>query len=524
MFLNAFPGRPGAVPGKPSGSPKRPYFDFVVGQRKKYIPNSGPPLAPITIMPVHDKDGIILDLVQLDNLPRYLVGYEDKPHLRVAVKLQNILSWVSPLTLENWEYEQLKLRQKQIEDKVLPRIKAREERKKQKAKLAVKSRAKGGHFGTRKRKRRTAPIEPDLGENIAPGMGMMPTASVSGPARRNQPVEEEPSFTSPKIKQSQRPSLAGSHKPQGLADLLDIDSDEDEDDNDLALEAQLNAGFAASSNDLYSGTASPEPPHKKQFRAPTSRLREQGLSTSSASTSDTDTKRRRSERNASVAVTSSREALNIYEDLERKSKSNQNTPQKPKSYFQEKYSSTFQQKHSASGSSKVFKSPFSNEKASSSRPQKDPSPEPAPGDEEMPPTEDDDQEYEVECILDDETRKLADGSRKKFYLIKWVGGWDKTWEPSENVGTDAVVDYKDRKKAGEVGVADTKKGKGKATSKAVADDNDVEMTGAWNDIESDQDELFVGGGKGLEAGMGLEIQGQPRGEVVDDDSDDSNPF
>jgi hypothetical protein len=36
------------------------YFDFVVAERPKYTPGSGPPLAPISVLPPHDKDGYII--------------------------------------------------------------------------------------------------------------------------------------------------------------------------------------------------------------------------------------------------------------------------------------------------------------------------------------------------------------------------------------------------------------------------------------------------------------------------------
>ena len=48
-----------------------------------------------------------------------------------------------------------------------------------------------------------------------------------------------------------------------------------------------------------------------------------------------------------------------------------------------------------------------------------------------------DEEYNVECILDMETRIVA-GNTVRFYLIKWEGDWENTWEPQENVGYLAI--------------------------------------------------------------------------------------
>src|ERR1700712_4749359 len=79
------------------------HFDFVVAQRPRYIPGSGPEVEDPTIMPVHDKDGIIDGKLHLEGEKfRYVVTYKDKPHLRVSVQPDNILDWVSPRTFERY--------------------------------------------------------------------------------------------------------------------------------------------------------------------------------------------------------------------------------------------------------------------------------------------------------------------------------------------------------------------------------------------------------------------------------------
>ena len=104
MFPNTFTDR-----SRPGGGKRRCKqhltFDFVVAERPMYVPGSGPPLAPVTVMPAHDKDGIIQGEVKMDKKLKYIVGYEKHPYLRVSVKPQNILDWVSPRTLEDWEFE-----------------------------------------------------------------------------------------------------------------------------------------------------------------------------------------------------------------------------------------------------------------------------------------------------------------------------------------------------------------------------------------------------------------------------------
>jgi len=48
-------------------------------------------------------------------------------------------------------------------------------------------------------------------------------------------------------------------------------------------------------------------------------------------------------------------------------------------------------------------------------------------------SDDENEEYNVESILDVETR-IVDGRPVRYYLIKWEGDWENTWEPQENVG------------------------------------------------------------------------------------------
>ena len=90
MFTNAFTDR--SRPESRKRSRRRRFsFDFVVAERAIYFPGSGPPLAPISVMAPHDKDGIIEGRIIIDKVPMYIVTYEQHPYLRVSVKPQNIL-------------------------------------------------------------------------------------------------------------------------------------------------------------------------------------------------------------------------------------------------------------------------------------------------------------------------------------------------------------------------------------------------------------------------------------------------
>lgn len=93
----------------------------------KYRPGSGPSPPRITLRPVHDSDAFIVDKVVL---PRghfnphsesrqrrcyYIIGWPDLPAARPVVDASKILDYVSPRTLEDWEYQDALRREKERE-------------------------------------------------------------------------------------------------------------------------------------------------------------------------------------------------------------------------------------------------------------------------------------------------------------------------------------------------------------------------------------------------------------------------
>lgn len=93
----------------------------------KYRPGSGPSPPRITLRPVHDSDAFIVDKVVL---PRghshphsesrqrrcyYIIGWPDLPAARPVVDASKILDYVSPRTLEDWEYQDALQREKELE-------------------------------------------------------------------------------------------------------------------------------------------------------------------------------------------------------------------------------------------------------------------------------------------------------------------------------------------------------------------------------------------------------------------------
>ena len=429
MFLNAFTDR-----SRPHGQKRRCTqqltFDFVVAERPMYVPGSGPPLAPITVMQKHDKDGVIQGEVKMDNQLRYVVGYEKHPYLRVSVKPQNILDWVSPRTLEDWEFEKTKAEYQADEDELLPKIMAREQRKKLKEEGGRPSRASDGPKKTWSRKRKRPPTpEP-------------PLSSHSGRKRRDVDTEGEAALGI----SLRRPSLSTPVKQRGLADVLNFeDSEEEEDsfaeDTTELIDLQLNGTPTGSSKlrveIVRSPTTSPDPQPLKSKKPQAFDRRETksgsiptasgagGRETRSSSSSHPPSRR------DSVAATSSRQARAIYEKLELMSQAKAGSLTEKYAYSGKPPTSS--QRQAAANASARHKSETPKRKKSAT----------------PKPVEEDDAEYEVDAIVADAYRKNKKGKLGLWYLIKWVGEWENTWEPAENVGAEAIAEYQAKKTAEE---------------------------------------------------------------------------
>lgn len=508
MFLNSSSGldSQGLVPVRPQDSE----FDFVVAERPEYIPGSGPPLAPISIMPAHNNtNGYILAQFENHGHPRYIVSYQDKPYLRVSVAPENILNWVSPRTFEEYEYKQTQLRAGNGKGKAKadPSQQIFEPRDEENS----KQKGKPG------RKRKHAVME----EGDGPSKRLMGPPSRIGRPRKSV---EEPVFVSP-----QRPTLTSPSKQRGLADMVDTESEEDEElPTDIAIEAQLNRTMATRPRSRLgrdvsmSENSSPEPSRSSSKKctakqglepAPTRDPRSSSGQTrgslsrsGSVSTTSNEAKRqRRSARNDSVATTSSREARIVHDDLERRNKKS------PSKSF-DQYS--FLAKH---------------------KKKEKPAPEPEPDEEDE--EDEGEGEFEVREIVEDEVLKV--GKKQKpvtYYRIRWVGDWDLTREPAGNVGSEAIAEYKRKKALGYVSIAhlwyseegkklDKRKGEIEPESLLVKPSKKRTKGGKGSDgadDESDPESFCDNPSKKSTRGLAAKFAEPARGEVIDDDDDETD--
>lgn len=472
-----------------------PTFDFIIGARPKYIPGSGPPLAPITIMPPHDKDGFIIDKVHFKKQLRYLVGYKHHPQLKVSVQPQNILDWVSRYALEDWESKRYEAEEKRREEEELPAILAKEERRRKR--LEAMSRAAQGIDG-RKLKRKRPADEYAFGTSDRPAklgrVGRPPRTKYmaqSGLAGREQP-EEEIVFTSPRLTQrsplSQQPSLSTPSRRFTNRTIIEEESNGyDSVDTDMAIDLQL--GLTDTARTPRSSRKSLDRLGEGQTRSLSNFNEADSSNDEGRGGTPIESNRRPSflpDHNA-VAATSSREALKIYEDLERKNRSSANPltvdAQSPLKQTPSLFSSYADYKRS----NPTFSTP------ARSLPLQ---PRILPKDFQYHPLFDgredteEESEYEINKILDQDLRR-ENGKQVVYYLIDWVGDeYESTWEPAENVSPEAIADFKERLRE-------------ERTSMRLNGESSVDRAHTW------LEEFGTGNGKGK--------RNRVRGAVIDSD-------
>ncbi|KAI0502790.1 hypothetical protein F5B22DRAFT_632029 [Xylaria bambusicola] len=120
--------------------PRRSRIEIPLPSKPRdYRPGDGPPLAPIRVNLEHDTDAFIIEKRVLPGKPingdlklelYYIVGWPNLPNARVAILATKILDYVSPWTLEDWEYEQSLERDKEEEERSAAEKRKQEERAK----------------------------------------------------------------------------------------------------------------------------------------------------------------------------------------------------------------------------------------------------------------------------------------------------------------------------------------------------------------------------------------------------------
>lgn len=107
--------------GKPATGRPKTTIEIPLPSIKKYTRGSGPPPPPITLAPPRDSTAYIIDQFVLpvlkDTKPDsrrrifYHIGFTDIPAARLLVPCNEVLDYVSPRELEEWEYDALQIKE-----------------------------------------------------------------------------------------------------------------------------------------------------------------------------------------------------------------------------------------------------------------------------------------------------------------------------------------------------------------------------------------------------------------------------
>ncbi|EFW99914.1 chromatin organization modifier, chromo domain containing protein [Grosmannia clavigera kw1407] len=103
-------------------------FEIRIYDQPHYVAGQTPPQPPITLVPPRDTDAFIIDKVvtpfyvlpeeerTVRRVLNYVVGWPDRPLERLLVPCTQILDYVSPRELEDWEYTRMLRDQREIDD------------------------------------------------------------------------------------------------------------------------------------------------------------------------------------------------------------------------------------------------------------------------------------------------------------------------------------------------------------------------------------------------------------------------
>ncbi|KAG9236277.1 hypothetical protein BJ875DRAFT_439572 [Amylocarpus encephaloides] len=462
---------------KTSQAPPSTYVQVVVTEgvrvyisdRPEYIPNPRSYLDPISLIATHDLDGVIKQEVQVDPFTwYYIVTHPNQPALNVRVKPQNIGNWVSARTLETWEIKQSAIREKDQEEY---HKKIQGKRKKGKRKLGTVQ----------------DPEEPEEREQLPWNWRRSSAAfadtilpftspdSKGGVDTKENPVKI---FQSPTKSPGKGPSLASPVVMLGLnttmaSDGIDDSNDNEEDeDEDAAIAFQLNSEI--SHPNWRRSTSSRSALHISLF--------EKGSQSRSGSSIGSATHRRlglpalgvsnppkpagRSPLFSGTPPSASMSSLATFQEHENPEKAQRSplmdnmskrshvTSSPSKNNGKVVSESVSQRYSNFKKGPTMFNTSGSQEPPLKSVPRPydlDPEPNADNGEElfseEDASGDDVEDEWEVEEIVKDEMRENASGSLELRYLIRWIGDYDDTWEPSKYVSADLISSYKAKKRS-----------------------------------------------------------------------------
>ena len=444
---------------------------------RPYRPGDGPALTPITLALKNDSDAFIIDKqVLLSQNARgehrkemwYVVGWPDLPAGRVAINARRIYDYVSPRTLEDFEYGLTLERERQEEEE--ERRKAAEAAARE-AKAAAKSKGKAPHSTnaatpktpgtpavTANGKRRGRPSkaemlarrlekETQVDENAEVPLPLPPTRTTG------------PSLSTPK---KERLAAAAASAP---ASELDTDAQDDvEDEGDVDMIDDVEEADAAIFQQLYneaSSAAGGEAENGDSIEDEDDEIPARTTPRSHAATPWKSV-------DSTPKQSTPRSSLLQVEIRSRNGSAHAPTPKTvpaQKTTLQH-YGFTPAVRSSGQWPSSVrgpgldidatpttvpavpADSAMVDTPTADAKPRRKRKRASSPGEQQQKQDDVEEEEgvaYEVKRLEGMKTEEYEDGTRARFFKVRWKGNWpadqNPTWEPEENISRKMIKDY-----------------------------------------------------------------------------------
>lgn len=447
----------------------------VPSKPRPYRPGDGPALVPITLSLKNDTDAFVIDKRVLPGKSvhgelklemYYVVGWPDLPAARVVIDAKHIYDYVSPRTLEDFEYK-LTLER---EDEELRR---EAKKARQKAKAAAKAlpppstppasttpRITKALTQETNKKKRGRPSKADLlARKMAQQTSVDENAEVSLPPMSTS----GPSLSTPKKKRLAvvAASEVDTDGPEGAQE--ENEDLEDEADPGEAIFKQLysEASAAGRSREGTAKSIEIEIPSRAVYQAASPQKPTLGGSKQSTPVHPRPQPRINQNRSASGPRTApvQKTTLQNY-GFTPAGRSSGKWPTYGPSPDPNASASNAKAEPAATAGDTPTAGGNSNSSAKPPRKRKR-----AVSDQNL---------WEVKRLEDDRVEEASDGTRRRFFKVRWKGHWppdeNPTWEPEENILRKLVRDYL-RRKAGKSGKASTNsRGKSSSASAATAGD------------------------------------------------------
>ncbi|KFY77350.1 hypothetical protein V499_03249 [Pseudogymnoascus sp. VKM F-103] len=393
-----------------------------------YVGGTGPPMAPITLLPEHDEESwVIAEVIEYKKVPHYVVHPKDKPVVRKIITKNVALDWVSPLVYEMFEMEEGLRRDAREEELRL---------EKERSKLTKKGKKRGRPFRNRQMEASALveSIETETDDNA-------------------QPSDLQPSLSQPNLR---------------MDSPFDTEATEDETIS-RTMEPPPRKRSRTSTSEVRLSSKPPRNPEEplsspqtvqKKNLAPTSKSHRESKSTADEPSTPRHSPSPFGVRTSETRALRDRSALPFY------GRQRSQTVQPPQSASPAKSRSTTAPRQPTRSSSRSRNATpsyggiqkgwtsappkpststapkRSKSKSTTSTPSKPPpAPPPASSSANKNDTDiTDGKQWKVLRLLDDKW-EMKTQRRCHYYLTQWAGDYEPTWERSTNITSDLKIEY-----------------------------------------------------------------------------------